>query len=140
MDDLITFLRACLDDDERVAREALHDDAVRPGQWTTEHHGMGREPNTCHIAEDRSGHYWSVAHDVFIPNAAHIARWDPARVLADIDAKRRIIDEHSLESNGACRVCTLGWSARPAAYPCPTVRLLALPYADREGYREEWRP
>jgi hypothetical protein len=25
-------------------------------------------------------------------------------------------------------------------YPCPTVRLLALPYADRPGYRDEWRP
>jgi hypothetical protein len=25
-------------------------------------------------------------------------------------------------------------------YPCPTVRLLAQPYADRPGYRDEWRP
>lgn len=25
------------------------------------------------------------------------------------------------------------------AVPCPTVRLLALPYAGRDGYREEWR-
>lgn len=24
--------------------------------------------------------------------------------------------------------------------PCPTLRSLALPYADREGYRQEWRP
>jgi len=24
--------------------------------------------------------------------------------------------------------------------PCPTLRLLALPFADRPGYQEEWRP
>ncbi|WP_373305012.1 DUF6221 family protein [Streptomyces bluensis] len=24
--------------------------------------------------------------------------------------------------------------------PCPTLRLLALPYADRDGYQESWRP
>jgi hypothetical protein len=27
-----------------------------------------------------------------------------------------------------------------ADWPCLTLRLLALPYADRPGYREEWRP
>jgi hypothetical protein len=25
-------------------------------------------------------------------------------------------------------------------FPCRTLRLLALPYADREGYLESWRP
>jgi hypothetical protein len=24
-------------------------------------------------------------------------------------------------------------------YPCATLRLLALPYADRPGYRKEWK-
>lgn len=30
--------------------------------------------------------------------------------------------------------------ADPTPAPCSTLRLLALPYSDRPGYREEWRP
>jgi hypothetical protein len=25
-------------------------------------------------------------------------------------------------------------------FPCPTLRCLALPYADRANYRQEWKP
>jgi hypothetical protein len=28
----------------------------------------------------------------------------------------------------------------PTMWPCMTLRLIALPYTDRPGYREEWRP
>jgi hypothetical protein len=127
VDELSTFLRACLDDDERVAREALHEDAVRPGEWMTEHHGMDPEaPMTCHIAEDRAGHYWSVAHKVYIPNAEHIARWDPARVLAEVEAKRRILD------------LAAELQEREGRYADDFIRALAQPYAGRPGWREEW--
>jgi hypothetical protein len=141
-DDLVAFLRRCLDDDERVAREALHEDAVRPGEWMTEHHGMGTEPSTCHIAEDRSGHYWSVAHEVFIPNAEHIARWDPARVLAEVKAKRRILDDYDIVVNAIRRVDDvegnrLLYARRDARMS--DIRWLAQPYAGYDGWREEWR-
>ena len=74
------------------------------------------------------------------PSAAgHIVRWDPARVLAEIDAKRRILAE--------CERMLLRDRLRPGDYwdGCrdalrSTVIALALPYADRPGYREEWRP
>ncbi|MEU4772951.1 DUF6221 family protein [Micromonospora sp. NPDC023644] len=127
MDDLATWLRAQLDDDERVAREALHPDAANPGVWTTEHHNSEHhsEPNRCHIAEDRSGHYWTVAREVFIPNAEHMARWDPGRVLAEVDAKQRILDD--CEERRSIQARRL-------------MQLIALPYADRPGYRDEWRP
>ncbi|MCD7440252.1 DUF6221 family protein [Streptomyces lincolnensis] len=78
--------------------------------------------------------------------ARHIAEWDPARVLREIDAKRQLLALHrpvqqrSTGSGGGtiedCQVC----GHFPAQYPCVTLRLLALPYADRPGYREEWRP
>lgn len=147
VDELVAFVRAALDEDERVAREALHEDAVRPGEWMTEHHGMGTEPSTCHIAEDRSGHYWSVAHEVFIPNAEHIARWDPARVLAEVKAKRRILDLHTesdfpYDPDGA-GLGDYSWTARCSGCyedaPCLTVRLLVQPYDGREGWRAEWQ-
>lgn len=132
VDERVAFVRRCLDDDERVAREALHADAVQPGVWITEHHNSEThsEPNRCHIAEDRSGHYWSVAHEVFIPNAEHIARWDPARVLDEVEAKRRILDDLDGE-----------YLESPSIVDGLSVRVLlslAQPFAGREGWREEW--
>jgi hypothetical protein len=70
--------------------------------------------------------------------AGHIARWDPARVLAEVEAKRRILDLHEpihgLDVKGVatCRTCH-------AVPPCQHVRLLAQPYDARDGWREEWR-
>lgn len=86
--------------------------------------------------------------------AGHIARWDPARVLhevaterAEIDAKRRMLDaimelrrpSHSTQNvrggkPGTYRAYPVGPDPREHL-----VRLLALPYAGRDGWREEWR-
>lgn len=133
MDDLITWLRACLDEDERVAREA----AGAP--WVAEIPGAVHV-DAAAIAENRAwrnfGFVASVEHDA---DRQHLARWDPARVLAEIAAKRRILDLHAfggtppLSAADECRECV-------SDFPCPTVRLLALPYADRPGYRPEWAP
>jgi hypothetical protein len=129
-DDLVAFITARLDEDEATALDALHPDAVSPGVWMTEHHGD--DPPTCHIAEDRAGHYWSVAHDVFVPNAEHIARHDPARVLREVAAKRRILAaaaEYSPElehgDNGE-------WAFDLV------VRELAAAWSDHPDYRAEW--
>ena len=83
------------------------------------------------------------------PHAAeHVARHDPARVLAECNAKRRLVM--------ACRdsrpdLHFLG--ARPngmADFPLTptdqhqlaalTLALLALPYSEHHDYRPEWRP
>lgn len=83
--------------------------------------------------------------------------------LADIDAKRRILSEHPAEQryrhNGTitemmelpkeerllpipgrfhCSRCGDADEGEEP-WPCATVRLLALPYADRPGYRDTWR-
>ena len=61
----------------------------------------------------------------------HIARWDPARVLAECEAKRRIVQN----------VCVLmahrDMYAQDKKY---LLCLLALPYADHPDYLPEWRP
>jgi hypothetical protein len=62
--------------------------------------------------------------------AASIARWHRARVLAECDAKRRIIE---LQRNDL-RDDPQDWEADEV------LRLLALPYADHPDYRAEWRP
>jgi hypothetical protein len=85
---------------------------------------------------------------------AHLVRWSPKRVLAECDVKRRIIELHhpfhvTTKNDGLnwdykrCVICEpqdreLG--PNESYWPCPTLQLLALPYADREGYRDEWRP
>ena len=80
--------------------------------------------------------------------AEHVARFDPARVLADCAAKRWIVQ--------ACRDArpdTAFLGTRPGGLPdfpltpadihqlaALTLALLALPYAGHPDYREEWRP
>jgi hypothetical protein len=72
--------------------------------------------------------------DVWAPS--HIASWEPSFVLADIAAKRRILELHQAEEGQHPDFC--GHDLREL--PCPTQQLLALPFADRPGYVEGWRP
>lgn len=78
---------------------------------------------------------------------------DPDRLLAEVEAKRRIVNEHYVFQDAvqACRQCSdkraeddpLVRADRWVTLvpgPCSTVRLLALPYADHADYRDEWRP
>lgn len=87
-----------------------------------------------------------------------IRTYDPARVLAEVEAKRRILDLHEPQRRRLAIVpedgngtITLGFYVCPICLPstiehgqefdegpCPTVRLLAQPYAGRDGWREEW--
>ena len=65
----------------------------------------------------------------FIPDEGDQGEYiNPARVLAECEAKRRIV-EH----------CDFDHLARSPGDPY-VLRLLALPYADHPDYREEWRP
>lgn len=60
------------------------------------------------------------------------------RVLAECEAKRRIIEGYRIDSYNTpwqgcgddCEWKALGWA----------LRLLTLPYADHPDYRPEWRP
>ncbi|MEV5085930.1 DUF6221 family protein [Streptomyces sp. NPDC056159] len=90
---------------------------------------------------------------------AHIVRHDPARVLRELDAKRRILALYATatEDRTALRARMREVIDKDpdefsrlhrqeseliemAGRMAPVVRLLALPYVDRPGYREEWRP
>ena len=134
MDGLVEWLRAQLDEDERIAR------AATPGPWV-----------------DQGGYVTDVGPRVQVTDygtqdgepeedgpqgradSAHIAEHDPARVLREIDAKRRLLAVHRpyvAEPDQACLGCAGGIEFER----CPVVRLLALPYVDRPGYREDWRP
>ncbi len=78
--------------------------------------------------------------------------WTSVRVLAECEAKRRIVELH--EAGGTypvgdgdgprqayCATCGSGEPYEyPTPWPCDTLRLLALSYVDHPDYREEWRP
>jgi hypothetical protein len=65
--------------------------------------------------------------------------WTQERMLREIDAKRRIL-AGAIETR-AWAIGESGAVAGPAVKLAnATLRLLAAPYADRPGYREEWRP
>jgi hypothetical protein len=122
VDDLIAFLCARLDEDEALAQAVIQ--AVGPersGEPFTDGSGIAE------VDSYPSYPYGQHAEELaFMAGPGH-----PARVLAEAEAKRRMVDE--------C-VSTLGdnddgyWPAKQ------TLRLLALPYADHPDYREEWRP
>lgn len=75
------------------------------------------------------------------------------RVLAECEAKRRIVGLHApitlrritypggrLNEVQACGYDTYEDGAGWVDYPCWTLQILALPYASHPDYREEWRP
>lgn len=149
MSELVDWLRAQLAADERDALCATfcdpedsasgdftewHVDAPNP-RWPV---AVNVANGTAIVAAGYNGAY------------EHIARWDPARVLAEVAAKRRILAMHAhvpppgyVPGSGiGCQVCSrdpVGGDLQPDGW-CSTVRLLALPYAGRDGWREEWRP
>jgi hypothetical protein len=81
--------------------------------------------------------------------------------LAECDAKRRIVEMHTktgtswLNADGKlagpdedrivyCELCSFheqyeGFNDYEEPWPCPTLRILALPYADHPDYQPEWR-
>lgn len=130
-DDLETWLRAQLDEDEREAQKQPDDEDY---------------PIVGLSAEMEQNYPCS-----------RFLRIPKSMALADIAAKRAILDLHpstagyvydddmDREPGSVCRTCAwpseyggeLG-DSRP--YPCQTLRLLAAAYADRPGYQDEWRP
>ena len=135
--DLIAFLNARIEEDEQAAR------AATPGPWAALDGGVMS-------IDDESWPVTSTETDRERGDRVHIARHDPARVLADVETKRRIIEEHlpwsgKQNDDGVyCSTC-VGYPIDSrghigVTWPCPTLRLLALPYAGHEGYRAEWAP
>ncbi|MGQ4514236.1 DUF6221 family protein [Streptomyces sp. DW26H14] len=144
MDDLLAFLRARLDEDEATAR------AASDGPWTTWTGPIRTwmtKGNLCHTVmtwDHPTGHAPIMTESWM--DSRHIAEWHPARVLAEVEAKRRILECHEpwTASNGdiICGRCGREHiDGRPGGhFPCQTLRLLTLPDASHPDYREEWRP
>lgn len=140
-DSLIRFLRERYADEEQMARAAVN-------------LGWNSEPGTGSWASD-NGHVWdaqalgppdavleelgitepraTVVSDEGVPTteqAAHIAYWDPARVLADIDSKRKILEEVATMLGGD------PW--QEGAHGLEILSLLVRPYTQHPAFQPEW--
>lgn len=125
-EDLVQFLRARLDEDERMARLALDQTG---DNWRAYYKQI--VATNPRFGEDPADATTSEVAD-------HIARHDPTRVHAEVEAKRRIVALHCDARGGDPSCSSLDYPEK--AEDCETLRLLALPYADHPDYRPEWRP
>jgi len=124
------------------------DEAVASGAWPESWEASDNSVRTTEtgLMSGYEGLHMSVAHLAMTVgefhaearNATHIARHDPARVLAECEAKRRIVErcaavvKHSEWMNDM-EMSEL-WN-----FADSTLEDLALPYAGHVDYREEWR-
>jgi hypothetical protein len=122
-DDLASYLAARYDEIEQVARRAMSPGnpyfQVRGWAWWDADFGE------CHLFEPHMGDETDVGM--------------PASVLADVEAKRRIVAEYAdvadlddpeeQYDNLIGRAVGLG----------KAVRLLAQPFAGRDDFRDEWK-
>lgn len=107
---LAEFLLARVGEDEEMARAALP-------------HFPGEVEIVANVWEDA---------------CAHIARHDPARVLAECEAKRRIVEEY--EGAIAAQRGRTDASAIVGAFALlSAIRALASVYSDHPTFRDEWR-
>lgn len=160
MDDLVAFLRARLDEEEQAARAAIAEDD--PGRWEmVDDHLNGSVSVLGQFARGaplppptptQCGDWYAIAEwsdrdgerpEGSVPYAEHIARWDPARVLAEVEAKRAIVDllarqtaacpEDDWSVDGGIETAVLADNARYL------LRLLVASYAEHPDFDSTWR-
>jgi len=149
---IVEFILVRIAEDEAAARAAvgndgpptwLQDDAdgvygVRPDvDWdeVCQSHTYG-VPNECDFNPTACG--ISVTDDRVLEHARarHIARHDPARVLADCAARRQVLADHA-PYNGT-DLCG-GHDGRHTVEQCGLRRVMASAYADHPDFDPAWR-
>jgi hypothetical protein len=114
--ELVAFLRARVQDDWNHARDAM----VKDGVWKAE--------RTVIVLDTGAE-----IPEVYLGPADHIARFDPARIFREVEAKRALLDRYEDPQMTGLTAGFLDGLRHALA-------LLATTYADHPDYRESWRP
>jgi hypothetical protein len=150
--DIVEFLTARYDEEQQLAEAAA---AADPAPWTANasnergaserawEHGFGLV-----IAADGIGLWDCEGSSTLCMTASttrHVAYWDPARVLADIAAKRAIVKAYAGARTRIAEVRRDGYHAFDAqrvqgAEEALTVAVLALaaPFVEHPDYDPAW--
>ena len=135
MINLTDFLLARIAEDEAVA-DRTSQYGCSPEWWEVEHPAHAHMAAVVAVWRKPGGELQreNVANS-YMPEAADrvVRLGNPARVLAECEAKRRLIeavvDKDPFDAMGA-----------ESAYEILILSHLALPYAGHPDYRDEWRP
>lgn len=149
---LAGFLLARIAEDQDDAQQSLERD---PTPWTAYDGLVGVAQHECGASCPGGGQHgygglWdnegASSLSMSIATATHVARHDPARVLLECEAKRRIVElhtpAHECTEPGDGFAGVFGSMDGSRLAECSTLRLLASVYADHPDYpecREEWK-
>jgi len=122
--DLVGWLREQLDIDERLARGCVEEvGSTKAGEMYPDGSGP------CEQDDYPSYPYGSGARELAFQSV-----FDPARVLREVRAKQRLLREIAAVVDVHDRGLPEDEREAPVL-----LKLLAMPYADRPGFREEWK-
>ena len=137
------FLAARWGEEQQLAEAAAKDASPRYDVDGTHWRSSDGEYISCEEATLAVGPYGFIG-DAF---ASHVVAHDPARVLADIAAKRAIVEDYQIVmANNAIERANDGDELKIAARELVAKSLrmvlirLAAPYADHPDFDETWRP
>lgn len=125
---LVEWLTKILDEDEALARHV----GIEHGSGWYGGGGSVGSAESMYIAVGP----WSGELDA--ETTTFIAKSGPSAVLADIAAKRAILGIYRDFLEGP--MPTSAWESGQLKAIAKAVSHIASAYADRDGYREEWRP
>ena len=136
---MIEFLLARIAEDEAVARTLLRDLEMQIEAYGFVADKGGPFTPSRMLAAQLWAHYDGQTQWRNFARGQHIATLaSPARVLAECEAKRRIVELHSSQQGMRYGYCEQCWDGNtPLPYPCLTLRILAQPYAEHPDYRVE---
>lgn len=143
MNDLVAFLRERLDEQEARAR-AL---PSGPWEWKTVEDDpqydelAGPEGESILVSSDTENFCsWITRHDAF---DAYLQDIQPARMLAEVEAKRRVIaqwEDVRAQARNPVSVDNFQAARIEQGALSDVLRLFGACYADHPDYKPEWRP
>lgn len=129
MDELIAWLRAQLDEDALVAQRVKSE---TEGAWAWTYRNV-------HAIDTATGKTQPIATTDTGAQAVYFGLWNPDRALAEVKAKRRILDAVLPQVVSLEDTIHGEFSAYPEVdVPDLLLKTLAQPYAGLSGWRQEW--
>lgn len=146
---IVEFLEARIAEDEAVAQDA----GARALEWRSSNGSVsgGGKPYVDDWSEDEPLTQYdgevTIVYDEGWPEdveAAHIARYDPARVLQEVAVKRAIVEQSREASEYYAHMKAFQHPTSLASGACGAlgrvIRVLAAAYSEHPDFNEEWRP